>query len=34
LLEVFMYHRTAAEACEDSIVELIDYCYRKFVGMT
>lgn len=31
---MFLYHRTAAEACEDSIVELIDYCYRKFVGMT
>lgn len=33
LLEVFLYHRTAAENCEDSLVELIDYCYRKFVGL-
>jgi len=29
-----MYHRTATEACDDSLVELIDYCYRKFVNIT
>jgi len=29
-----LYHRSAAEACEDSLVELIDYCYRKFVYLT
>ncbi len=34
ILEVFLYHRTAAEACEESLVELIDYCYRKFVALT
>lgn len=33
ILEVFLYHRTATEACEEAIVELIDYCYRKFVRM-
>jgi len=31
ILEVFLYHRTATENCEEAIVELIDYCYRKFV---
>jgi zinc finger MYND domain-containing protein 10 len=29
-----LYHRTAAESCDDGLVELIDYCYRKFVGLT
>ena len=28
-----MYHRTATESCEEALVELIDYCYRKFVNM-
>ena len=31
LLEVLLYHRTACESSEDALVELIDYCYRKFV---
>jgi hypothetical protein len=34
LLEVMLYHRTACENSEDGLVELIDYCYRKFVKMT
>lgn len=34
LLEVMMYHRTACESGEDALVELIDYCYRKFVSLT
>ena len=34
LLEVMLYHRTACESSEDALVELIDYCYRKFVAMT
>jgi hypothetical protein len=29
-LEVLLYHRTALEAADDVLVELIDYCYRKF----
>ncbi len=33
ILEVFLYHRTATESCEEALVELIDYCYRKFVNM-
>ncbi len=33
VLECFLYHRTATEACEETLVELIDYCYRKFVTM-
>lgn len=33
LLEVMLYHRTAAEGCDDALVELIDYCYRKFVTL-
>lgn len=34
LLEVMLYHRTACESSEDALVEVIDYCYRKFVAMT
>lgn len=33
ILECFLYHRTATEACEEALVELIDYCYRKFVNI-
>ena len=33
-LEVLLYHRTACEAADDTLVELIDYCYRKFSAMT
>jgi len=33
ILEVFLYHRTSTESCEETIVELIDYCYRKFVTL-
>lgn len=31
--EVLLYHRTACEAAEDALVELVDYSYRKFVSM-
>jgi hypothetical protein len=34
ILECFLYHRSAAEACEETLVELIDYCYRKFIRIT
>jgi len=34
ILEVMLYHRTATVACDEVLVELIDYCYRKFVGLT
>lgn len=34
LLEVMLYHRTACENSEDALVEVIDYCYRKFVELT
>ena len=34
LLEVMLFHRTACEGSEDALVELIDYCYRKFIDMT
>jgi zinc finger MYND domain-containing protein 10 len=33
ILELFLYHRTAAECCEETLVELIDYCYRKFTAL-
>lgn len=33
LLEVMLYHRTACENSEDALVELIDYCARKFINM-
>lgn len=32
-LEVLLYHRSACEAADDTLVELIDYCYRKFSTM-
>ena len=32
-LEVLLFNRTACEAADDSLVELIDYCYRKFVRL-
>ena len=32
-LEVLLYHRTACDAADDTLVELIDYCYRKFSVM-
>lgn len=33
LLEVLLFHRTAVSSDEDSLVELIDYCYRKLVNV-
>ena len=33
LLEVMLYHRTAVESSEDALVEVIDYCYRKFINL-
>ena len=33
LLEVLLYHRTAVSSDEDALVELIDYCYRKLLGV-
>ena len=32
-LEVLLYHRTACEATDDSLVEVVDYSYRKFVKL-
>lgn len=32
-LEVLLYHRNACEGADDVLVELIDYCYRKFSVM-
>ena len=29
-----LYNRTACVAADDVLVELIDYCYRKFVTLT
>jgi hypothetical protein len=31
LLEVMLYHKTACDSSEDALVEVIDYCYRKFL---
>jgi zinc finger MYND domain-containing protein 10 len=33
LLEVLMFHREAIEDCQDSMIELISYCYRKFLWL-
>ena len=33
LVEVLMYHRSSCEEAEDSLVELVEYCYRKFVWL-
>mmetsp|Transcript_18130 Transcript_18130/g.22647 ORF Transcript_18130/g.22647 Transcript_18130/m.22647 type:complete len:113 (+) Transcript_18130:345-683(+) len=32
-LEVLLFHRSACEAADDTLVELIDYCYRKFSNL-
>ena len=34
MLEIILYHWTACENSQDSLVELIDYCYRKFLFLT
>ena len=34
LMEVMLFHRTACESSEDALVEVIDYCYRKFIELT
>jgi hypothetical protein len=34
LLEIVLYHRTACDNSQDSLLELIDYCYRKFLFLT
>ena len=33
LLETVLFHREAAEAAEDSILDLLDYCYRKLTQL-
>lgn len=33
LLEVLLYNRSACENADDALVELIDYCYRKFLRL-
>lgn len=33
LLEVMLYHKTACESSDDALVEIIDYCYRKFISL-
>lgn len=33
ILEVMLFHRTACEGADDILVELIDYCYRKFTNL-
>ena len=33
LLEVMLYHKTACESSDDALVEIIDYCYRKFLNL-
>jgi hypothetical protein len=33
VLEVLLYHRSACESADDSLVELVDYSYRKFCKM-
>ena len=32
-MEVFLYNRQACESADDILVELIDYCYRKFTAL-
>lgn len=33
LLEVFLYHDHACEALDDNLIEVIDYCMRKLLGI-
>jgi len=28
-----LYHKTACESSDDALVEIIDYCYRKFLNL-
>ena len=32
-MEVMFYNRTACESADDSLIELIDYAYRKFLKL-
>ena len=33
LLDIMLFNKTAVEACEDAIIELIDYVYRKLLRL-
>ncbi|XP_013417861.1 zinc finger MYND domain-containing protein 10 [Lingula anatina] len=33
LLETIMYHKDACESAEESILDLLDYCYRKLTAL-
>ena len=31
---MLLFHRTAVEETQDTLVELIDYCYRKLIWLS
>lgn len=33
LLETVMYHKEVCESAEESVIDLIDYCYRKLTAL-
>ena len=33
LLEIMLFHKVACEAADDSLLELVDYCYRKLIKL-
>jgi hypothetical protein len=33
LLEAILYHKESVEACEDSVLDLADYCFRRIVHL-
>ena len=33
LLEIMLFNKVACEAAEDSLLELVDYCYRKLIKL-
>ena len=33
MLEILLFSKTACEAADDTLVELVDLCYRKFLRL-
>ena len=33
LLEIMLFHKVSCDAADDSLLELIDYCYRKLIKL-
>lgn len=33
ILQLILFHRTAVEAADNYLLEVVDYCYRKLAGL-